>query len=772
MKRYLSLLIVLCFAFPVVFAQETAGTLIKGGIAADKLLFPKFVQTDREGNFYVYCKGTNELCSYSRDLKLRYRTGGSGTGPNDFVDPADLVIFDENIVISDVGSLLVFDLKGNFKKKITKIGNVDLKRPLGLSTDSRKKLYVSDPEAGSVLICGEDFGLWRQIRDLDRPAQCHLLQNSNLLVLELGTKKVTILSSFYSKIKSFGEFISPHSVWTDASQKIVVLDDDSIKIFGMDSKQLEKTNFVPKHPGEGYCPFVPFEDGYVFASFFDHEIVKVGKTGKISVLVSKDDSGLFVPSGLDVDANGRIYVADEARNAVMVMDQKGNQLFSIETDSPKRITIGGENLAIVKVDGVEIRTRAGEKLFSCKKENVCDSVFGSEDSILVLTGKGEVVHFRGSFEVGMLASDPSWKPVAISAMEGHFAVAVSGENRIIVFSQSGIKENVIDLADEPSDFIMLSPQRFIVLFQHKVELLDKNGFVMKAFGRSGGIRSSHKPVQEQIDYSSELDRFTRPVAVSRFGNWLYVLDKTAMRLVRFPKELLLAPPVMKIMPELVDFGVVKPDTNTTRELVIQNLGGESLAGSLVKFPKWISISPRTINGDDVVIKVTASTAHFMAKKTYIENIIIETNAGSAVVPCKLLTPDELPKQINIELKIGQKTAKVGGKTVDLGVAPFIDKGATMVPLRFLSEAFGGNVSFDEGFIDVSFDLRKIFVSLQVGFSDVAIEDNGETKLVKIAPPPVVKQGKTFVPLKFFTDILDCEVYWDSMTKQLRIVYTP
>jgi len=96
----------------------------------------------------------------------------------------------------------------------------------------------------------------------------------------------------------------------------------------------------------------------------------------------------------------------------------------------------------------------------------------------------------------------------------------------------------------------------------------------------------------------------------------------------------------------------------------------------------------------------------------------------------------------------------------------------MVPLRFLSEAFGGNVAFDEGFIEVSFDSRKIFASLQVGSKDVALEDGGETKLVKITPPPAVKQGKTFVPLKFFTDILDCEVYWDSITKQLRIVYSP
>jgi len=772
LKKCLSFLLALCFVFPVVSAQESAGTLIRGGIAADKLLFPTLAKADKEGNLYVYSKGTKELLSYNKDLKLRYRVGGFGGDAGYFADPSDLIVFKEDIVVSDVGALLVFDLKGNFKKRVTKIGSVDLKRPLGLSLDYKNRLYISDPELGTVLICEDDFELWRQIPKLDKPAQCYLMQNSNYLVLELGTKKLTILSSFYSKIKSFGEFTSPHSVWTDLSQKIVVLDDDSIKTFGMDSKLLEKTSFAPKHPSEGYCSFTPFEDGFVFASFLDHELVKINKTGKVSILISKDDSGLLVPSGLDVDSNGRIYVVDEAENIVRVMDQKGNPLFSIEAESPKKIAIGGENLAIVNQAGVEVRTRAGEKLFLCKKEDVCDSVFGSEDSIFVLTDKGQVVRFNGSTEIGIVASDITWKSVAISAIEGHFAVATAGENRIIVYSQAGIKENVIDLAEEPSDLIMLSPQRFIVLFQGKVELLDKSGGVMRSFGKSGGVRSFHKPTQEQIDYSLETDKFTQPIAISKFGNWLYVLDKAAMRLVRFPKGLLLAPPVMKVTPELLDFGVVKPDTTTVRELVIQNLGGESLSGSLVKFPKWVSVSPRIVNGDDVVIKITANTAHFIPKKTYLENIILETNAGTIIVPCKLLTPEELPKQINIELKIGQKIAKVGGKTIDLGVAPFIDKGVTMVPLRFLSEAFGGNVAFDEGFIEVSFDSRKIFASLQVGSNDVALEDGGETKLVKIMPPPAVKQGKTFVPLKFFTDILDCEVYWDSITKQLRIVYSP
>ncbi|QNK55064.1 stalk domain-containing protein [Paenibacillus sp. PAMC21692] len=51
-------------------------------------------------------------------------------------------------------------------------------------------------------------------------------------------------------------------------------------------------------------------------------------------------------------------------------------------------------------------------------------------------------------------------------------------------------------------------------------------------------------------------------------------------------------------------------------------------------------------------------------------------------------------KFKIELVISSKTATVAGRTVSLATAPILESGTTMVPLRFIGEATGRNVSWD------------------------------------------------------------------------------
>jgi hypothetical protein len=48
----------------------------------------------------------------------------------------------------------------------------------------------------------------------------------------------------------------------------------------------------------------------------------------------------------------------------------------------------------------------------------------------------------------------------------------------------------------------------------------------------------------------------------------------------------------------------------------------------------------------------------------------------------------------IGLQIGNATAVINGSIVSLEAAPYIKNGSTMVPLRVISEAFGGDVAWD------------------------------------------------------------------------------
>lgn len=53
-----------------------------------------------------------------------------------------------------------------------------------------------------------------------------------------------------------------------------------------------------------------------------------------------------------------------------------------------------------------------------------------------------------------------------------------------------------------------------------------------------------------------------------------------------------------------------------------------------------------------------------------------------------------PDAPDITLTIGSRTAQVDDRTVTLDAAPFIDRGNTMVPLRFIAEAYNVPVAYD------------------------------------------------------------------------------
>jgi len=50
--------------------------------------------------------------------------------------------------------------------------------------------------------------------------------------------------------------------------------------------------------------------------------------------------------------------------------------------------------------------------------------------------------------------------------------------------------------------------------------------------------------------------------------------------------------------------------------------------------------------------------------------------------------------VEMELRIGQQTAKVNGEVQDLVLAPYIRNGRTMVPLEFLASTLDVTVSFN------------------------------------------------------------------------------
>ena len=76
--------------------------------------------------------------------------------------------------------------------------------------------------------------------------------------------------------------------------------------------------------------------------------------------------------------------------------------------------------------------------------------------------------------------------------------------------------------------------------------------------------------------------------------------------------------------------------------------------------------------------------------------IFESLNAKVTWNAKTQTIDASKGTQKIWLKIGSKTAKINNKTITLAAAPKIVKGSTLVPLRFVSEALGEKVTWDNG----------------------------------------------------------------------------
>ncbi len=128
----------------------------------------------------------------------------------------------------------------------------------------------------------------------------------------------------------------------------------------------------------------------------------------------------------------------------------------------------------------------------------------------------------------------------------------------------------------------------------------------------------------------------------------------------------------------------------------------------------------------------------------------------------LLTPP-LPAQA----AYSEITITVNGSRIASDVAPYIDShNRTMVPIRFVAEALGSEVGWDQDIKGVSVKRRENAVYLWVGRQNYTV--NGKTKTMDTVPV-ILPPGRTMVPVRFVAEALGCRVDWDSRTRTVIIV---
>ncbi|MCX6328217.1 MAG: stalk domain-containing protein, partial [Bacteroidia bacterium] len=175
----------------------------------------------------------------------------------------------------------------------------------------------------------------------------------------------------------------------------------------------------------------------------------------------------------------------------------------------------------------------------------------------------------------------------------------------------------------------------------------------------------------------------------------------------------------------------------------------------------------TVNGDSAEVREDGVFSYSLRTLPEGQFAVIEVIAiDEAGNSTKKTVSVKYSKSIIMKLQVGNKNALINNETYSLEAAPVIKDGRTMVPLRFIGEAFGAEFAYDPVFkiIDINFGSDKI--KMQIGKKTAFV--NGIEIALDVAP--YIVNGRTLVPIRFISETFGAEVVWDGTTKTVTIVY--
>lgn len=106
---------------------------------------------------------------------------------------------------------------------------------------------------------------------------------------------------------------------------------------------------------------------------------------------------------------------------------------------------------------------------------------------------------------------------------------------------------------------------------------------------------------------------------------------------------------------------------------------------------------------------------------------------------------------------------VGHKPIDFDVQPYIVRGRVMVPIRAIAESLGAQVHWTA---NKTVNITKEGTTIQFIMGSSTARVNGEDK--PMDAQPVIKQGRTMIPMRYVAEFFQAQVHWDSQSRTVYI----
>lgn len=175
----------------------------------------------------------------------------------------------------------------------------------------------------------------------------------------------------------------------------------------------------------------------------------------------------------------------------------------------------------------------------------------------------------------------------------------------------------------------------------------------------------------------------------------------------------------------------------------------------------VKISPRVINYsfEDMTANVDPNTFNINIQD-YGRNPKIIAKLGDKTSTISLY--DENTKLI--KMKINDVNYSINGEGKKMDAKPFIKNDRTLVPLRFIVEAIGGEVNWDNDNRLVTVNSKGKTIELPIDSKTIKIDGQD----VSIDQAAIIKGDRTFVPIRFIAENLDMVVNYINDTRVIEI----
>ena len=113
----------------------------------------------------------------------------------------------------------------------------------------------------------------------------------------------------------------------------------------------------------------------------------------------------------------------------------------------------------------------------------------------------------------------------------------------------------------------------------------------------------------------------------------------------------------------------------------------------------------------------------------------------------------------VKLTIGQSVGYINDAAHTLDAAPIIRESRTMLPVRFVAEAFGADVAWDGATSTAT--LKTADTTIEITIGKTAAKVNGTE--VTLDAPAFIENSRTYLPVRFVAENLGATVAWDGAT---------